>query len=359
MIGVLGGGQLGRMLGLAGIPLGQKFLFVDPDPECGARAVGQLIVADYDDEVSLAAMAEACEVVTYEFENVPARAAQLLHELVPLWPPPRALEVMQDRLSEKRLFEHLDLPTAAFVPADSARELATAVDEIGFPAVVKTRREGYDGKGQRVVRGTGDIAGLWEQLGSVPLLVEAFIEFERELSIIAVRSEDGSTAAYPLIENVHRDGILRLSRAPALASPESQADAEAIAFEIMSALGYVGVLTIELFDKDGILAANEMAPRVHNSGHWTIEGAETSQFENHIRAILGLPLGSTMPVGHSGMVNLIGEAPPAADILAVEGAHLHLYGKSPRPGRKLGHITIVADSADQLEQRLSKLDFCA
>ncbi len=343
------------MLGLAGIPLGQSFLFIDPVPDCGARAVGQLIVADYDDEVSLAAMAESCEVVTYEFENVPASAAQMLDRLVPLWPPPRALEVMQDRLAEKRLFEYLDLPVGAFAPADSASELDGAAREVGFPAVVKTRREGYDGKGQRVVRKAADLIGLWEELGSVPLLAEAFIEFDRELSIIAVRKEDGTTAVYPLIENEHREGILRLSRAPASGPAELQADAAEIALEIMRALDYVGVLTVELFEKDGVLAANEMAPRVHNSGHWTIEGAETSQFENHLRAILGLPLGSTKPTGHSAMVNLIGEVPPVEEILAVEGAHLHLYGKAPRPGRKLGHVTIVADSTALLEHRLKEL----
>ena len=344
------------MLGLAGIPLGQDFLFIDPNAHCGARSVGRLIVADYDDEVSLEAMAEACEVVTYEFENVPARAAQVLDRLVPLWPPPRALEVMQDRLAEKRLFEHLALPTAAFVPADSEEELVAAVEEIGAPVVVKTRREGYDGKGQRVVRDKQDLAGLWSELGSVPLLVEAFIEFERELSIVAIRSEDGMTAAYPLAENVHREGILRVSRAPAMASEELQAEAEELAAVIMDSLGYVGVLTVELFEKDGILAANEMAPRVHNSGHWTIEGAVTSQFENHLRAILGLPLGSTAPLGYAAMVNIIGEAPRPAEVMAVEGAHLHLYDKAPRPGRKLGHITLVAESLETLDERLQILE---
>lgn len=233
------------MLGLAGVALGKNFVFVDPNPDAGAKAVGQLIVGDYDDEVSLRALAEACKVVTYEFENVPLRAAEMLDGLVPLWPSPRALEVMQDRLSEKRLFEYLHIPAAAFAAADSETELRSAIDELGLPAVVKTRREGYDGKGQRVVREIAELEGLWSELGSVPLLVEAFIEFDRELSVIAVRAEDGDSRFYPLIDNTHREGILRLSLAPANVSPETQAEGEEIAASIMDSLGYVGVLTIK------------------------------------------------------------------------------------------------------------------
>jgi len=343
------------MLGIAGVSLGKKFVFVDPNPEAGAKSVGQLIVGDYDDEVSLRALAEACEVVTYEFENVPLRAAEMLDELVPLRPSPRALELMQDRLSEKRLFEYLHIPAAAFIPADSEDELRAAASDLGLPVVVKTRREGYDGKGQRVVRDSAELDGLWAELGEVPLLVEAFIDFDRELSVIGVRAEDGDSKFYPLTENTHRDGILRVSVAPADVSAETQAEGEEIAASIMEALGYVGVLSVELFEKDGILAANEMAPRVHNSGHWTIEGADTSQFENHLRAILGLPLGSTAPRGVSAMVNLIGELPTSSDVLAIEGAHLHLYDKTPRSGRKLGHVTITAVGVEVLLARLEEL----
>ena len=337
LVGVIGGGQLGRMLGLAGIPLGLHFRFLDPSRDAPAREVGALHVGAYDDSNLLGTLAERAAVVTFEFENVPVEAAEWLAETVPVWPPPAALAVAQDRLEEKRLFRRLGIGTA---PID---------DEVTrFPALLKTRRLGYDGKGQervetRPVPGTGRV--LEESV------LEEIVPFERELSILAVRGTTGETAFYPLVENVHEDGILRVSRAPA--RPELQQDAERIAMLLLDELGYVGVLAVELFEVDGRLLANELAPRVHNSGHWTIEGAETSQFENHLRAILGLPLGSTAARDEAVMVNLIGTMPPAADVLAITGAHLHDYGKESRTGRKLGHVTIVDPADGQVEELLT------
>ncbi len=331
LVGVIGGGQLGRMLGLAGIPLGLRFRFLDPSADAPAQEVGTLHVGAYDDRDRLRRLAKHATVVTYEFENVPVEAVEQLAETVPVWPPPAALAVAQDRLEEKRLFRRLGIETAAID------------DEVTrFPALLKTRRLGYDGKGQERVE-TRPVPGT-------DALLEELVPFERELSMLAVRSTTGETAFYPLVENVHENGILRLSRAPA--RPELQPEAERIAALLLDELGYVGVLAVELFEVEGRLLANELAPRVHNSGHWTIEGAETSQFENHLRAILGLPLGSTAARGEAAMVNLIGTMPAAADVLAVAGTHLHDYGKEPRPGRKLGHVTIVDPAAGQIEELL-------
>ena len=331
LVGVIGGGQLGRMLGLAGIPLGLRFRFLDPSADAPAQEVGTLHVGAYDDRDRLRRLAKHAAVVTYEFENVPVEAVEQLAETVPVWPPPAALAVAQDRLEEKRLFRRLGIETAAID------------DEVTrFPALLKTRRLGYDGKGQERVE-TRPVSGT-------DALLEELVPFERELSILAVRGTTGETAFYPLVENVHENGILRLSRAPA--RPELQPEAERIAALLLDELGYVGVLAVELFEVEGRLLANELAPRVHNSGHWTIEGAETSQFENHLRAILGLPLGSTAARGEAAMVNLIGTMPAAADVLAVAGAHLHDYGKEPRPDRKLGHVTIVDPAAGQIEELL-------
>ena len=331
LVGVIGGGQLGRMLGLAGIPLGLRFRFLDPSADAPAQEVGTLHVGAYDDRDRLRRLAKHATVVTYEFENVPVEAVEQLAETVPVWPPPAALAVAQDRLEEKRLFRRLGIETAAID------------DEVTrFPALLKTRRLGYDGKGQERVE-TRPVPGT-------DALLEELVPFERELSMLAVRGTTGETAFYPLVENVHENGILRLSRAPA--RPELQPEAERIAALLLDELGYVGVLAVELFEVEGRLLANELAPRVHNSGHWTIEGAETSQFENHLRAILGLPLGSTAARGEAAMVNLIGTMPAAADVLAVAGTHLHDYGKEPRPDRKLGHVTIVDPAAGQIEELL-------
>ena len=335
------------MLGLAGVPLGQEFTFLEPAPHPPAGAVGDVIGAPYDDAAALDELAARCDVVTYEFENVPVASARRIAERVPVLPGPQALDVAQDRLAEKSLFARTRIPTARFAPAASPEELAEALREIGAPAIVKTRREGYDGKGQLTAAGHVDAGDVWTRLGAVPVLVEERIEFDREVSILAVRGSSGATAFYPLIENLHRDGILRVSFAPARGTDAGlQADAEHYATTLLDSLDYVGVLAIEFFERSGGLLANEIAPRVHNSGHWTIEGAVCSQFENHLRAVLGLPLGSTAMVGESVMVNLIGSVPPVRDLLRLRGAHLHLYGKAARPRRKLGHVTLVdADPA--------------
>lgn len=353
IVGVLGGGQLGRMLALAGYPLGLRFRFLDPAQDAPAGHLGELVVGDYDDEELLRQFAAGLDVITYEFENVPVAATRLLE--APVFPPAAALDVAQDRLAEKTFFQQLGIPTPPFAPVNSLDELEMAVRRIGLPAVLKTRRFGYDGKGQQVLRAAEQIVPAWQAIGAVPLILEGFVPFERELSIIGVRGRDGATAFYPLIENEHREGILRRSIAPAPQTTMLQAAAEEIARSVLEALDYVGVLAVELFQSGDRLIANEMAPRVHNSGHWTIEGAETSQFENHLRAVLGLPLGPTTARGHAVMLNLIGRLPSTPAVLNVTGAHLHLYGKQPRPGRKLGHITLRADDRYALDQRLARL----
>ena len=356
VVGVLGAGQLGRMLALAGYPLGLRFAFYDENADAPAGHLGELTVAAWDDHAALDAFAGKVDLVTYEFENVPVAAAERLAAHVPVFPPPRALDVAQDRLKEKTLFRDLDIGTAPFLAVDSRDELDRAIAAIGLPAVLKTRTQGYDGKGQRLLRRPEDVGPAFEVLGGRPLLLEGFVPFERELSIIAARSGAGETAFWPLVENVHRDGILRLSIAPALRTDGAlDREAVAIATKTLQALDYVGVLAIELFQHDGRLLANEMAPRVHNSGHWSIEGATTSQFENHLRAILDLPLGTTGPIGVSAMVNLIGRTPDTAAILGIDGAHLHLYGKPARPGRKLGHVTLVRPRHEAVESALARV----
>jgi 5-(carboxyamino)imidazole ribonucleotide synthase len=328
IVGVIGGGQLGRMLALAGIPLGLSFRFLDPSPDAPAREVGELLVGDYDDPELLDRLADGADAVTYEFENVPVGAARRVGAI----PRAAALEAAQDRLVEKQLFRQLGIPTTRI---DDEVEV--------FPALLKSRFLGYDGKGQRLVE---------TRPGTVPgHVLEERVHFDRELSLLAVRGGDGDTRCWPLVENVHHDGILRTSRTPAVDAP--QAAAEEYAARILDQLEYVGVLALELFDVGGELLANEIAPRVHNTGHWTIEGSETSQFENHLRAILGLPLGSTAS-RPSLLVNLIGTVPRAVDMLAIPQLHLHLYGKEPRPGRKLGHVTLVNPSSAS-EQELLRL----
>jgi 5-(carboxyamino)imidazole ribonucleotide synthase len=345
-IGVLGGGQLGRMLALAGAPLGERFVFLDPTAESPAGHVSELLVGAYDDGPSLARLAARCSVITYEFESVPVTAVRALEELgASVFPPPAALEVAQDRFLEKSFFERLGIPTAAFARVDTRDDLARALARIGLPAVLKTRRFGYDGKGQVVLRAESEIDSAWSAIGGVPSIVERFVHFDRELSILSVRGRSGSAATYALSENHHQGGILRVSYAPAPeVSAPLQAKAAAYVERIARELSYVGVLALELFAAGDELVANEMAPRVHNSGHWTIEGATTSQFENHLRAILDLPLGATSCIGVSAMVNVIGRAPDRAALLAVEGAHVHLYGKEAAPGRKLGHVTVRDES---------------
>jgi 5-(carboxyamino)imidazole ribonucleotide synthase len=365
-IGILGGGQLGYMLALAGYPLGMRFRFLDPSPEAPVGRIAPRVTGGFSDRAALEKFAHGLEVVTYEFENVPVDAVHFLAKKVSVFPPPAALEAAQDRLREKQLFEKLGIATTESVAVQASSDLDAALKKVGLPAVVKTRRMGYDGKGQWTLRTSEDVTVAKQGLPRLPLTLERFVPFTRELSIIAARSRAGETAFYPLIENHHRNGILRLSVAPASGvGPELQRAAEDAARRVLESLKYVGVLTIEFFECDGKLLANEMAPRVHNSGHWTIEGAVTSQFENHLRAISGLPLGATTAIGASAMINLIGELPDSAQVLAIPSAHLHLYGKEPRPGRKLGHVTLRAPSFDQLMSRFSSLpaffqrpDFC-
>jgi 5-(carboxyamino)imidazole ribonucleotide synthase len=354
-VGVLGGGQLARMLALAGYPMGLSFVFYDPAADASAGQVGELRAAAYDDPAALDRFARDVDLVTYEFENVPVDAARSLARRVPVFPPPDALEAAQDRLAEKALFDRLHIPTAPFARVDSERDLAGAVDRVGVPALLKTRRLGYDGKGQCLVRSRDDAAAAWKALGGAACLLERLVAFDREASVLAVRGRDGTTAFYPLVDNRHRDGILRLSRAPAPRLGALQPEAEAHAARVLAAFAYVGVLAVEFFVEGGRLVANEIAPRVHNSGHWTIDGAEVSQFENHLRAGLGWPLGPTAAVGWSVMVNLIGMVPEPRALLAIPGAHLHLYGKTPRPGRKLGHLTLRADTPEALDDRLARL----
>jgi 5-(carboxyamino)imidazole ribonucleotide synthase len=355
-IGILGGGQLGYMLALAGYPLGLHFRFLDPSPEAPVGRIAHRVTAEYTDVQALQRFAQGLEVVTYEFENVPVEAARLLAEKTVVYPPVNALEEAQDRLREKSLFKKLGIPTTEFAALGSPEEFDAAVKRIGLPAILKTRRMGYDGKGQWLLRTKEDVEKARRALPKVPLILEKFVAFNSEVSMLGVRSRNGEIAFYPVVENHHREGILRLSVAPAQnATSELQRVAEEATRKVLETLGYVGVLCIEFFEVGGRLLANEMAPRVHNSGHWTIEGAVTSQFENHLRAILGMPLGSPAVIGQSVMINLIGEIPEESTVLAVPNAHLHLYGKVPRLGRKLGHVTVRADRADKLKQRLAEL----
>jgi 5-(carboxyamino)imidazole ribonucleotide synthase len=375
-IGILGGGQLGYMLALAGYPLGLHFRFLDPSPEAPVGRIATRITAKFDDRAALKKFAHGLELVTYEFENVPVETARLLAEHVPVLPPPAALEAAQDRLTEKQLFRKLDIATTEFAPVANAEALDSTVQQIGLPAILKTCRMGYDGKGQWILRDAKDVIRTKSEIAAAsvpkgskrrpkrgddaaqnaPFILERFVPFTRELSVLAVRSRTGETAIYPLVENHHRAGILRLSLAPApRLAPGIQRAAEEAARRVSDALRYVGVLAIEFFEDQGRLLANEMAPRVHNSGHWTIEGAVASQFENHLRAVMGLPLGATQAIGCSAMLNLIGEVPEPGEVLGIRDAHLHLYGKPPRAGRKLGHVTLRANSPEQLASRLGEL----
>ena len=352
VVGLLGGGQLARMLALAGTPLGLRFRCLDPAPSPPASAIAEHVRAAYDDHAALTRFIDGLEVITYEFENVPAAVAAAVDRRVPVYPTPEALRVSQDRLAEKEFLRWLGVPTAPFVPVDAPEALPAALAAVGLPAIIKRRRLGYDGVGQAVIADVLDAHRAWIEVGGEPAVVEGRVSFARELSIIAVRGTSGETRFYPLVENHHTDGVLRWSIAPALdVASELQHQAEELAARVLRAWSYVGVLVLELFEVDGKLVVNEIAPRVHNSGHWTIEGAVTSQFENHLRAILDLPLGSTAARGHAAMINLLGEVPPAAPLLAEGDLHLHNYGKDPRPGRKVGHCTVLASSATSRDRR--------
>jgi 5-(carboxyamino)imidazole ribonucleotide synthase len=354
-IGIIGAGQLGRMLALAGYPLGLRFVFLDQSEDAPGAQVGSIVQGAFDDPAGLKALASHVDVVTFDVENVPVDAIRDIADQKPFLPPPNALGASQDRLDEKTLFRKLRIPTPEFAAVDSLADLVNAVERIGLPGVLKTRRLGYDGRGQYFLKTSKDIEVAWSALGSVPLIYEGFVDFSREVSIIGVRSTKGEIASYPLSANTHSAGILRYSTAP-YRNASLQRQAETYLKRLMKHFDYAGVLTIEFFVKRGKLIANEMAPRVHNSGHWTIEGASTSQFENHVRAILGLPLGSVQPIGHSAMVNFIGTIPEAAQVLKIPGGvHYHSYGKAPRPNRKLGHCTIVSKTAQARDKALRQL----
>ncbi|MBK6452088.1 MAG: 5-(carboxyamino)imidazole ribonucleotide synthase [Proteobacteria bacterium] len=353
-IGIIGAGQLGRMLALAGYPLAQQFRFLDSSADSPGGQVAPIITGAFDDPRSLERLAADVDLVTYEFENVPVAALQKVAETHPVWPPVEALRVSQDRLLEKQLFSQLKIPTPPFRTVDSLEDLRAAVKALGLPCVLKTRRLGYDGKGQRFLRKPGDLEPAWNAIGNVPLILEGFVDFEREVSIVGVRSTTGEVRAYPIVANTHKDGILRVTLAPHR-HPDLQKAAEICLKRVLRHFEYAGVLTLEFFVARGRLVANEMAPRVHNSGHWTIEGAVTSQFENHLRAILGLPLGDTSPSGHCAMINFIGALPERDAILALPGVHWHDYGKEPRPGRKIGHCTVVAASAVERDRLVRKV----
>ncbi len=358
-VGILGGGQLARMLALSGAPLGLRFLVMDTAPDACAGQFAPLLVGDYRDEAALAEFASKIDVATFDFENVPAESAEWLAQRVPVFPNPRALAVAQDRLVEKTLFRELDIPVGAFADVASREQLRTEVERLGGACILKTRRLGYDGKGQFRLRSVDDVDAAWTALGAqaatVGLIVEAFIPFERELSVVAVRGRDGEFRTWPLTENWHVDGVLSASLAPAHIDEALAHAAREHARKLAEALDYVGVFALELFHRDGHWLANEMAPRVHNSGHWTIEGAETSQFQNHLRAVLGLPLGDTRVLGHACMLNWIGEMPAAAPVLQEAGGHWHDYGKEARAGRKVGHATLRADDAESLAHALARV----
>jgi 5-(carboxyamino)imidazole ribonucleotide synthase len=357
VLGILGGGQLARMLALAAAPLGVNTLVVDSAADACAGQVAPLRVADWTDFAALEKFATEVDVVTFDFENVPADTAQWLAERVAVFPNPRALAVAQDRLAEKTLFRECGLQTPAFEAVDTREGLDRALARIGAPSILKTRRLGYDGKGQFRIKQLADADAAWEALGANAhgLILEAFVPFERELSVLAVRTRDGGFRVWPLTQNWHTDGVLSMSLAPAPEVGALQSRAEALARTLAERLDYVGVFALELFVKDGELLGNEMAPRVHNSGHWTIEGAVTSQFENHVRAVLGLPLGDTSASGLSAMFNWIGELPDAAPVLRAVDGHWHDYGKQSRPGRKVGHATVCAQDAKALAERVSEI----
>jgi 5-(carboxyamino)imidazole ribonucleotide synthase len=321
------------MLALAGYQLGIEFRFFDPNAGAPVGQIGQLIAADYGDHEALERFLDGVDVVTYEFESIPLSTVQFVSERVKVFPPLKALETAQDRLLEKRLFQSLDIPTPTFAAVDSLEDLRAAAKGVGIPFVLKTRRLGYDGKGQIVIGDASAIDAAWKSLGGVPLIAESFVPFQHELSVIGVRGCDGGEVFYPPVENVHREGVLRKSTAPAPSiTPEVAALGIEYSRRLLDSLSYVGVLALELFSVEGALLANEMAPRVHNSGHWTIDGADCSQFENHLRAVCGFPLGSTAVRGYAGMLNLVGHLPPTEQILAIPGAHLHLYDKAQVSG---------------------------
>ncbi len=358
-VGILGAGQLARMLAQAGQPMGLEFVFLDPATDACAAEFGEHICAEWDDEEALEKLGRCSDVVTFDFENVPESSASLIESLCPVFPPPRALFKSQDRLREKSMMQELGIPVASFYPVNSRPDLIAAVEKIGLPCVLKTRRFGYDGKGQAVLRFQEDMERAWQALGDFELICEAFVPFDLECSIIAARGRDGQTVYWPLTRNLHRDGILTVSRVPAFGQ-QLQERAENLIQRLLDHLDYTGVMALELFLKDDELLANEFAPRVHNSGHWSIDGADFSQFENHLRAICGLPLGDTGNSLHTLMFNLLGAMPgystqASLNLHPIAGLHWHDYHKTARAGRKIGHVTVTADNEAELGARAAQL----
>ena len=361
VVGIVGGGQLGRMLALAGAPLGIECRVLEPAENPPAAVAAKWLQAPFEDARRSMEWASAVDVVTYEFENIPAETLEAIAGAVPVFPPPESLRVSCDRVLEKQLFGDLGIPTTRWLAVATRQEMAQAVKTLGLPLVLKTRRFGYDGKGQAVVRTENDLEKAWGVLGAaastVGLLAEELISFTSEVSQVSVRGQGGEVRHYPLTRNVHREGILRFSapQGSETKNPTIGEEAREAASLILDRLKHVGVLAVEFFENNGRLIANEIAPRVHNSGHWTQNGAETCQFENHLRAVLGLPLGGTGRLGYSCMVNLVGAVPPIRKILAVEGAHLHLYGKEARSGRKVGHVNLRTDSPSHFREGIQRL----
>ncbi len=353
-IGILGGGQLGLMLAQAALPLGIRCVFLEDSPNCPARLLGQVFSSEQFDEFS-----QSCDIFTLEFENTPLKPAQVLESTKQLYPSSFALSVAQDRLNEKNLFNQLSIATVPFLAVNHKEDIQKAITTLGLPLVLKTSRGGYDGKGQFVLKTADQMDTAWAELGeatkTAPLIAEGFINFEREVSIIAVRGQTGEIRYYPLAQNEHHDGILAKSTVPAPNTEHLTQQAQHNIKKLLEHLNYVGVLTLELFVTPDGLLANEIAPRVHNSGHWSIEGAVCSQFENHIRAVAGLPLGDTSITKPSVMLNVIGKYPLLADVLAIEGVHVHNYDKAEREGRKIAHITVMPSDSSQLEAAVSQV----
>jgi len=354
-VGIVGGGQLARMLAMAGRRLGIRCEVLDPAEQPCAAAVARHLRGAFEDPVALDHLVADCSVATFDFENVAVEPLQHLAQRMPVRPSPRTLAIAQDRLEEKRFIEGLGIPVAAFRPIHSLDDLRSAAEQLGLPCLIKTRRFGYDGKGQWKLNELADCERVWSELQGTPAIAEAWVRYRREVSLIVVRDGLANHRLYPLTENHHVDGILGYSLAPAPASAVMQAEAENLAFRLVDALDYVGVLAIELFEMDGHLMVNEIAPRVHNSGHWTIEGAHCSQFENHLRAVTDLPLGDASARGYSLMLNIIGDWPERERLLSCPGVNVHDYEKSPRPGRKIGHLTVCADSVGELQNRVQAL----
>jgi 5-(carboxyamino)imidazole ribonucleotide synthase len=351
-VGIVGAGQLGRMMALAGYPLGIRCRFLDRSESAPAAQVAPILLGDLRDAVKIEALAATSDVLTFDWENVPAQALQGVRGRTPIRPSAESLSISQDRLREKALFKELKIPVSPHATVDGLEDLGRAVAKLGAPGVLKTRMLGYDGKGQYLIKRVRDVGNAWAALRGVPLIYEQFMQFSFEVSLIGARSPRGDTALYPLARNRHQGGILRISVAPHEDAGLARS-ARSYLKRVMETLDYVGVLAIEFFVVGGRLVANEMAPRVHNSGHWTIEGCVTSQFENHLRAICDLPLGSTRALGHAAMVNFIGKMPDRERLLQIEGLAFHDYGKEPRPARKLGHCTILHGTAAARDRALA------